>query len=53
MKKIKTKKEKSGFYHWYMGKKDVTYEWMWFFSGLSHEQEKDAEKLFIKYYEKL
>ena len=52
MKKILTsKKGKDGYYHWFIGRKDVTNEWMWFFSGLSSTQEKNCVKLFIKWYE--
>lgn len=41
-----------GFYHFYYGDLDVTSEWMWFFSELTSEQEKNCTKLFVKWYQK-
>ena len=53
MKKLISKKGKDGYYHWYIGRKDVTGLWMIFFSGLSSEQEKNCVALFCKKYKKL
>ena len=53
MKKYKqnefiTKKEKSGYYGFYLRGKDVTEEWMYFFSGLDLKDEYRCAELFIK-----
>ena len=55
MKKIKLLTARltyKGEYHFFLydGEmlKDVTEEWMWFFSELSSDQERDCEKLFIR-----
>jgi len=45
--KIETRKNKTGYYDFYLNGKNITNEWMWFFSGLSSEEEKDCERLFI------
>lgn len=44
--------KKSGLHDFYLDGKDVTNEWMWFFSGLSSEQEKNCINLFIKWWDK-
>ena len=50
MKKISSKKGKDGYYHFYVGKKDITEKWMWFHSGLTLQEESDCERLFFKKY---
>ena len=47
-KRIITKRDRAGFNRFYIGGKDITDKWMWFFSGLSAEQEKDCVRLFFK-----
>ena len=42
----------SHYYHFYLDEKDVTNEWMWFFSGLSIEEEENCVELFMKWYKK-
>lgn len=43
---------KNGYWHFFYKGKDVTHDWVCFFATLSIEQEKDCERLFIKWYEK-
>jgi hypothetical protein len=53
-KKLTTKKnKKTGYYDFYVGKKDVTGLWMDFFSELSMEEEKRCVELFFKKYPNL
>lgn len=53
MKELTNKKGTDGFYRFYIGDKEVTGEWMMFFSGLNFKDEKDCVKLFKKKYKKL
>lgn len=47
-----TCKKKGDFYHFFLNGKDVTNEWMEFFSGLEMGQEKNCVRLFIRKYAK-
>ncbi len=46
-KDLKTKLIK-GEYKFFLKGKDITKEWMWFFSGLSTKEESNCVNLFIK-----
>ena len=43
-----TSKKVKGYYLFYLDGKDVTREWMDFFSGLSPKQERKCVELFLK-----
>lgn len=49
---LTSRKGKDNFYHFYLNGKDITDFWMWYFSGLSTEQERDCKRIFIKRYAK-
>ena len=52
-KRITSKKGEDGYYHFYVGKKDITEKWMWFHSELSLQDESRCEELFFKKYPKI
>jgi hypothetical protein len=47
---LTSEKLKDGYYHFFWNGRDITPLWMDFFSGLSMELEKDANKVFIRKY---